>query len=157
MGFLSKLFGKSESVPQVQQVQEGGDLREVTPENDLERSLVALRAGQAEIQDVAALLVQGRIFVPSPQDVDAKPDQAGFKPVVVELPQGLFVPAYTSMARAEAMKEQNLGAASGIETEAAWILKNLPPELGLYINPGWKSALMLPAATVAQIREYFQL
>ena len=157
MGFLAGLFGKGDAVPQVQQVRVGGQLREMSPEGELERSIVALRAGQAEIQEVAGLLVKARVFVPSPQNPDAKPDKTGFKPVVVELPEGLFVPAYTSLARAEVMHAQNLAAASGIETEGAWIVKNLPDDLGLYINPGWKSCLMLPAVTLARMREHFDL
>ena len=157
MGFLARLLGRGDAVPQVQQGQAGGELRDVSPEGDLETSIVALRAGQTGIEEVAGLLVKARLFVPSPQSPDVKPDKTGFKPVVVELPEGLFVPAYTSVARAEAMQEQNLAAASGIETEGAWIVKNLPPDLGLYINPGWKSCLMLPAATLAQMREHFGL
>lgn len=157
MGLFQRLFGKGNAVPQVQRVQIGGELREVAPENDLENALLSLRAGQMQIQDVAGLLVKARVFIPSPQDVEVRPDKAGFQPLVVEVPEGLFVPVYTSVARSEAMKEQNLSAASGIETEAAWFVKNMPAELGLFINPGWQSCLMLPAATLATMRTHFEL
>lgn len=157
MGFLKKLFGGGDAVPQVQQVEEGGELRQAIPEGELETAIVELRAERMGIEEVADRLVRARLFVPSPQDVDERLDRQGFKPVVVELPSGLFVPAFTSVERASAMQDQNIGAASGIETEAAWIVKNLPPELGLFINPGWTSSLMLPAATLAQMRDHFSL
>jgi len=34
MGFLARLFGKGDAVPQVQQVREGGQLREMSPEGE---------------------------------------------------------------------------------------------------------------------------
>jgi len=154
MGFFSKLFGGGAKEEQIHKMQDGDEpLHELTPGNEMERVLNNCRANTATITDFVNVLLKEKVFVPSPmanEDISAgKP----FKPLIMDVSQGRMVPVFTDSGRASTLPNMGIAATSGLLVESTWLLRGCPPELGLYINPGWTLSLILPAESVAQIKK----
>lgn len=101
------------------------------PSNLLEDALVRARAGQLAPADFLRVLLMSDLAVPSTAPVDAA--GRGLQPVTYEKAGSPMVAAYSSLERAK--------AAAGLARYALTIrgralLRGLPPEFGLVLNPG---------------------
>ena len=143
MSFWRRLLRGSSGLPEPPPFAGGA----FVPGNDLER---ALQAGDAASMRVA--LPQARLFVPTLADVAALSEGDAFRPVVLDYDAGPCVAALTSADRLAPLLAAVPGVKSGIDVEAAWVLRNCPPGVGLALNPGWREGLVLPAAEVARLR-----
>jgi hypothetical protein len=146
MKFLRKLFGKPEP----------GELRALQPQNLLETILRDVCAGTERMELFVRTLLASKLFVPSLMDPETLAEGTAFKPVIVATPDGPMLVAYTAPTRAP--HEGAAGSAeSAIYVDAPWLLRTIPPGIGMVINPGWDVAISMPAAGLAEFKKDYGL
>lgn len=118
----------------------------------LEQALLRFNTEKtAQTQNAAlAMLLESRLFVPSQREVTEAMGSLAF--IVRDTPGGPAIVAFTDAALLDAARAQELGAKAGYELDARWVLSNLSDDVGLWLNPGQPSGLLLPAAGLAAFR-----
>ncbi|GAA3749913.1 SseB family protein [Terriglobus aquaticus] len=120
------------------------------PSNDLDRAILAARAGSLSQQDFIAALVHSTIAVPSRTEVLTELSE--IRPILLDKGNETFVAAFTEPSYADAFRHM---AGFCVEIEALAWLRAIPRDIGLVINPGMDAAIQFSAAGVQQIVRNF--
>ena len=118
--------------------------------NDLERAILAARAGTLSQRDFVAKLVESNIAVPSRTDV--LQELSAVRPVLLDKANETFVAAFTEVAYVDAFR--NLASYCLQINALAW-LRVMPRDVGLVLNPGMDVTIQFSAQGVQQIVRNF--
>ena len=114
--------------------------------NELDRAILAARAGSLSQQELVATLAGSSIAVPSRTEVLTGLSE--IRPILLDKGSETFVAAFTQVSYADTFR--NL-AGYCVEMEALAWLRAIPREIGLVLNPGMDASLQFSAEGVRQI------
>lgn len=127
------------------------------PKNDLERQLLAVHEGRAEVEGFMHLLLfASQVFMPVKDDDKVK--IKGFQrsnlavPLSLEAEDGTQVLIlFTSPERAKGFVQDHPGYGGGLLTELKWVLERMGSGYGIALNPGWDVGIDLDPDMVQQL------
>ncbi|WP_196297808.1 SseB family protein [Xanthomonas albilineans] len=99
--------------------------------NDLERALISAKAGILSISEFVATLLVSELVVPSTTEI--QPDGSGLTPLFFDNKGVGMLVAFTEKSR---ISEFTKMAGYCLEVKAFDLLKRIPVEYGVVINPG---------------------
>jgi hypothetical protein len=131
--------------------------KHLEPLDLLESTLKAVRDDEQPMHAFLEILLRSKLFVPSMIEPEEKDEGLALSPVIVQSEAGPVVVSYTDASRAPADATSILSGPYAILVEAAWILRIVPPEIGMWINPGWDVGLLMPAQGLEQFKKDYGL
>lgn len=125
------------------------------PANDLERAVQAARAGLEPLEVFLSCLLRSQVFVLMKGDPSTDP-AAPRQPLVLPSSKGVSsVCIFTSPERSTEVQRRHPEYRAGLLVDFSWVLRGMPPDLGLVLNPGTSLSLEQPAEGVARLKEDF--
>lgn len=125
-----------------------------TPQNELERQLIAAQEGQIAPETFLETLVGSEVFMP----IYERHQIAGLQTEQAARPLKLLGEAgdevlvlFTSPERAKGFVRDHPGYGGGLVVEFTWILEKLGVGFGINLNPGLPVGIELEAQDLAQI------
>jgi hypothetical protein len=115
------------------------------PNNPVEETLVAAKAGQVAGDRVVDVLADADLWVPLPRGAT---DTQGALPIMI-IDEAKYVAVYTS----EEQFKRCAGDMSYAVAPGRAFVQTLPPELGLAVNPGGEVGLPIPPAALQAMRD----
>lgn len=133
------------------------ELKILEPVDLLESTLRGVRDGDQEMHTFLQMLLRSKLFVPSKIEPSPQTQGTAFSPVIVQSEDGPVVVCYTNSSRAPADADSPVSAPHALLVEAEWILRIVPPEIGMWINPGWDVGILMPAKGLAEFKAHYGL
>ena len=125
-------------------------MSDFTPVNSLERALVKAQAGELPVKAFLALLLTEDLAIPSKTEVQA--DGSNLAPLLYDRQGVSRVAVFTDASRTVATQQV---AKYLLVTNGFYLLKRIPPQFGLAVNPGFSVGLDLPPAGLQQMLRDF--
>jgi hypothetical protein len=125
-----------------------------SPVNDLERSLVALQAGQLALPDFLDRLLAAPVYLLlDKQFADGTHWDTPANPLLLTNAAGQpLMAVFTAPGRTAEWPARAPQFGFGLKVESlAWLLGRMRPNAGIVLNPGWPVALEIGAADVAEM------
>lgn len=125
-----------------------------TPQNDLERQLIAAQEGQVPPESFIETLVGSEVFMPiyEKHQIGGLQTQQAAQPLKLQGAAGEEVLVlFTSPERAKAFLRDYPGYGGGLVVDFTWILEKLGIGYGVGLNPGLRVGIDLEAQDLAQI------
>lgn len=125
-----------------------------TPQNDLERQLIAAQEGQIPPESFIATLVGSEVFMPiyERHQIGGLQTQQAAQPLKLTAEDGSEVLVlFTSPERAKGFVRDYPGYGGGLVVDFPWILDKLGIGDGISLNPGLPVGIELEAQDLAQI------
>lgn len=125
------------------------------PHNTLEQQLVAVHAGELDIEDFARQLLNQQIFMPVRDEKNAiqgfqRSTQA--EPLIVEDEDGERVlVVFTSPDRAKPFVEHFPDFKGGILVEFSWLLRRIGGGVPIAFNAGWEIGIDFDADMIGHL------
>lgn len=127
---------------------------ELTPQNDLERQLIAAQEGEIPPESFIEMLLGSEVFMP----VYEKHQIGGLQVNTVAQPLKLqdeegreVLVLFTSPERAKRFVSNFPGYGGGLVTEFTWILEKLGVGFGITLNPGEAFGMEFEAQDLEQL------
>lgn len=127
-----------------------------TPQNDLERQLIAAQEGGIPPESFIATLVGSEVFMPiyEKHQIGGLQTQQAAQPLKLNAEDGSEVLVlFTSPERAKTFVRDYPGYGGGLVVDFSWILEKLGIGFGISLNPGLPVGIELEAEDLAQIAE----
>jgi len=125
-----------------------------TPQNDLERQLIAAQEGQLGEEEFMHALLTAQVFMPIHDKHGIGGLQTSQSAVPLTLDSGAgfdIIVLFTSPERAKDFVKDYPGYEGGLLAEFTWVLEKMGSGLGLTLNPGWEAGLDMEPETVQQL------
>lgn len=125
-----------------------------TPQNDLERQLVAAQDGRLGEEEFMHALLTSQVFMPIHDKHGIGGLQTSHSAVPLTLDSGAgfdIIVLFTSPERAKDFLQDYPGYEGGLLAEFTWVLEKMGSGLGLTLNPGWEAGLDMEPETVQQL------
>lgn len=127
---------------------------EFTPQNDLERQLIAAREGQIPPEEFIRTLLDSEVFLPvyEKHQIQGLQTETKAKPLKIAGEDGAeILVLFTSPERAKSFVRDYPGYGGGLLTEFTWVLEKLGVGYSISLNPGLAVGIDFEAQDVAQI------
>lgn len=121
-------------------------MKEFRPVNDFENTLLRAQRGEMPLGSFFRMLVGSRLAVASGQEVKA--DGSGFQPLLFDKEGVQMVAAFTDKCRLSIFSEK---APFCLEIDGIELLKRMPSDYGLVINPGYEVGLDISPSGIKEI------
>lgn len=121
-------------------------MKEFLPKGDLEIAMMKAKAGLLPFADMLSLFLNARIVVPSAAKVNA--DGTGFQPLEFSKENVKMLGCFTNSERIDDFSKIT---PYYIEVTGAQLLRQLPADRGLVVNPGWLVGFDISPQGVAKI------
>lgn len=125
-----------------------------TPQNDLERRLIAAQEGEIPPESFIETLVGSEVFMPiyERHQIGGLQTQQAAQPLKLSSEDGGEVLVlFTSPERAKGFVRDYPGYGGGLVVDFTWILDKLGIGYGISLNPGLSVGIELEAQDLAQI------
>lgn len=125
-----------------------------TPQNDLERRLIAAQEGEIPPESFIETLVGSEVFMPiyERHQIGGLQTQQAAQPLKLSSEDGSEVLVlFTSPERAKGFVRDYPGYGGGLVVDFTWILDKLGIGYGISLNPGLSVGIELEAQDLAQI------
>jgi hypothetical protein len=125
-----------------------------TPQNDLERQLIAAQEGEIPPESFIETLVGSEVFMPiyEKHQIGGLQTQQAAQPLKLQGEGGEDVLVlFTSPERAKGFVRDYPGYGGGLVVDFPWILEKLGIGFGISLNPGLPVGIELEAQDLAQI------
>lgn len=125
-----------------------------TPQNDLERQLIAAQEGEIPPESFISTLVGSEVFMPiyERHQIGGLQTQQAAQPLKLTAEDGSEVlMLFTSPERAKGFVRDYPGYGGGLVVDFPWILDKLGIGDGISLNPGLPVGIELEAQDLAQI------
>lgn len=110
-----------------------------SPQNDLERQLIAAQEGQLPAEDFIATLLGSEVFMPiyeRHQIGGLQTDRGAALPLKIQTDTGEVLVLFTSPERAKHFVGDYPGYGGGLVVDFTWILEKLGIGYAISLNPG---------------------
>ncbi|MGE5152460.1 MAG: SseB family protein [Bdellovibrio bacteriovorus] len=127
-----------------------------TPQNDLERQLIAAQEGEIPPESFIETLVGSEVFMPiyEKHQIGGLQTQQAAQPLKLQSEAGEEVLVlFTSPERAKGFVRDFPGYGGGLVVDFPWILEKLGIGFGISLNPGLPVGIELEAQDLAQIAQ----
>jgi hypothetical protein len=127
-----------------------------TPQNELERQLIAAQEGQIPPEAFIETLVGSEVFMPiyEKHQIGGLQTQQAAQPLKIRGEDGGEVLVlFTSPDRAKSFVSNYPGYGGGLVADFTWILEKLGIGYGVTLNPGLEVGIDFEAQDLAQIAE----
>lgn len=114
------------------------------PLNEFEHVLLAAQQGRASVPQMLRAFAAAQIAVPSASEV--RLDGSGLEPIALNPGDAARIACFSDPGRIASFAEI---AAYALQMKGIDLLRWLPPEFGLIVNPGHEVGFELPAQGVA--------
>jgi len=125
-----------------------------TPQNDLERQLIAAQEGQIPPESFIETLVGSEVFMPiyERHQIGGLQTQQAAQPLKLQGEDGAEVLVlFTTPERAKDFVRDYPGYGGGLVAEFGWILEKLGIGYGVSLNPGYTVGIDFDAQDLGQI------
>ena len=115
----------------------------------------AARAGREPLATFVACLLRSQVFVLLRGEPSTDP-AAPWQPLL--LPSSTGVPSvriFSSPERSSEVQRQHPDYRTGLLVDFTWVLRGMPPDLGLVLNPGSSLSLEQPPEGVTRLKQDF--
>ncbi len=121
-------------------------MKKFLPMNELESSLLAVKHDEIPVSEFIRQLVSSDLALPTAKEVQE--DGSGFEPIFFEKQGTRMLAVFTDKARASQLTHvaKYCLVMNGLE-----VLRRMPPENGIVVNPGLKVGFELSREGIAQI------
>jgi hypothetical protein len=127
---------------------------EFSPQNDLERQLIAAQEGEIPPEAFIQTLLGSEVFMPvyERHQIGGLQMDSTARPLKIQNDAGDEVLVlFTSPERAKAFVREHPGYGGGLVTEFTWILEKLGIGYAITLNPGLQVGIDFDAQDVAQL------
>lgn len=130
-----------------------------TPQNDLERQLLAAQEGQISAEDFIATLLGAEVFMPiyERHQIGGLQTERAAQPLKIDTDNGEVLVLFTSPERAKAFVRDFPGYGGGLVVEFTWILEKLGIGYAISLNPGETVGIDFEAQDLAQMAHMAQM
>ena len=125
-----------------------------SPQNDLERQLVAAQEGRIPPESFIETLIGSEVFMPvyEQHQIGGLQTETKANPLKIQTDDGSDVLVlFTSPERAKSFVKDFPGYGGGLVADFTWILEKLGVGFGITLNPGAEIGIDFEARDVAQI------
>jgi hypothetical protein len=125
-----------------------------TPQNELERGLIAAQEGRCEPQAFIEILLGSEVFMPiyERHQIGGLQTEERARPLKIQTDDGGEVLVlFTSPERAKEFVRDFPGYGGGLVADFTWVLEKLGLGFGVALNPGLEYGMDFEAQDVAQI------
>lgn len=125
-----------------------------SPQNDLERQLLAAQEGQLGEEEFMHALLGAQVFMPihDKHGIGGLQSSRSATPLTLDSGAGFdVIVLFTSPERAKDFVKDYPGYEGGLLAEFTWVLEKMGSGLGLTLNPGWEAGLDMEPDTVQQL------
>jgi len=130
-----------------------------TPQNDLERQLLAAQEGQISAEDFIATLLGAEVFMPiyERHQIGGLQTERAAQPLKIDTDNGEVLVLFSSPERAKAFVRDFPGYGGGLVVEFTWILEKLGIGYAISLNPGETVGIDFEAQDLAQMAHMAQM
>lgn len=127
-------------------------VEKLIPENDLEVLLVHAQENRVGVNDFIKAFLQSDVYAPSESEVMS--DGSGMKPLLFEKDGVYMFSVFTGLSRVNVFSDK---APYCLEIKGGELLKRIPSDYGLVVNPGFDKGFDMPPSGLKKIIRDFSL